>query len=278
MGFNRWTVYRISQALPNSFTHPGNICFPLSIEKCLLIVSMLVKLVLFLWRNRRCIAVLYWKLSGDPCNRPIYVRNNNEPDKSRASRLDGSDSCFTPDAKTGYTYSGSLFLNESLSLKRIAFYICHSDDVVLGLTTSGVVKVWTVGAQDLNNSGEPVLEHESKQIRCLNATSMTCCLYNQRTVIIVSPKTWQVKIDYSGEGKFVNVMPSVSIFNKHLYYHYRVKFVYAHKIYDAGDFSLLCSMSSKQGESWVGGDFLATDRIIVWNTIGTAFVYRLPTK
>lgn len=64
--------------------------------------------------------------------------------------------------------------------------------MVLGLTTSGVVKVWTVGQQDLNNSGEPVLEHESKQIRCLNATSMTCCLYNQRTVIIVSPKSWQV--------------------------------------------------------------------------------------
>ncbi|XP_057372178.1 WD repeat-containing protein 7-like isoform X1 [Daphnia carinata] len=116
----------------------------------------------------------------------------------------------------------------------------RQDDVVLGLTTSGVVKVWTVGTQDLNSSGEPVLEHESKQIRCLNATSMTCCLYNQRTVIIVSPKNWQ--------------------------------------IYDAGDFSLLCSMSSKQGESWVGGDFLATDRIIVWNTKGTAFVYRLPTN
>ena len=67
-----------------------------------------------------------------------------------------------------------------------------TDDVVLGLTTSGMVKVWTVGAQDMNNSGEPILEHESKQIRCLSATSMTCCLYNQRTVIIVSPMYWQV--------------------------------------------------------------------------------------
>lgn len=67
------------------------------------------------------------------------------------------------------------------------------DDVVLGLTTSGVVKVWTVGQQDLNSGVEPVFEHESKQIRCLNAISMTCCLYNQRTVIIVSPKYWQVR-------------------------------------------------------------------------------------
>lgn len=37
-------------------------------------------------------------------------------------------------------------------------------------------------------------------------------------------------------------------------------------------------MSSKHGESWVGGDFLATDRVIVWNSTGTAFVYRLPNK
>lgn len=65
------------------------------------------------------------------------------------------------------------------------------DDVVLGLTKSGVVKVWTITVQDLNHLGEPILENESKQIRCMNATSMTCCLYNQRTVIIVSPKTWQ---------------------------------------------------------------------------------------
>ena len=67
------------------------------------------------------------------------------------------------------------------------------DDVVLGLTTTGMVKVWTLSAQDFSHpTGDAILEHESKQIRCLNASSMTCCLYNQRTVIIVSPKTWQV--------------------------------------------------------------------------------------
>lgn len=66
--------------------------------------------------------------------------------------------------------------------------------MVLGLTTTGMVKVWTLSAQDLTHpSGDAILEHESKQIRCLNASSMTCCLYNQRTVIIVNPKTWQVQ-------------------------------------------------------------------------------------
>lgn len=68
------------------------------------------------------------------------------------------------------------------------------DDVVLGLTTTGMVKVWTLSALDLTHpTGDAILEHESKQIRCLNASSMTCCLYNQRTVIIVNPKTWQVQ-------------------------------------------------------------------------------------
>ena len=50
------------------------------------------------------------------------------------------------------------------------------------------------------------------------------------------------------------------------------------KIYDAGDFSLLSSMPAKPGEAWAGGDFLATDRVIVWNTKGVASIFRLPTK
>ena len=65
------------------------------------------------------------------------------------------------------------------------------DDVVLALTTTGTVKVWTLFGQEAKNS-EPFYENESKQIRCLNALSMTCCAYNQRTVLIVCSKYWQV--------------------------------------------------------------------------------------
>ena len=50
------------------------------------------------------------------------------------------------------------------------------------------------------------------------------------------------------------------------------------QIYDAGDFSLLCSESSRRGERWVGGDFIALDRIIVWSNEGKAYLYKLPTK
>lgn len=63
---------------------------------------------------------------------------------------------------------------------------------MLGLTTTGTVKVWTLQGTE-TKAGEPYYENESKQIRCLNALSMLCCAYNQRTVLIVCSKFWQVK-------------------------------------------------------------------------------------
>ncbi|GLH07771.1 uncharacterized protein GBIM_13199 [Gryllus bimaculatus] len=112
-------------------------------------------------------------------------------------------------------------------------------DVVLALTTTGTVKVWTLTGQE-NKASEPLFENESKQIRCLNALSMTCCAYNQRTVLVLCSKFWQ--------------------------------------IYDAGDFSVLCSVISPRGERWLGGDFLATDRVIVWSDEGKGYLYKLPAK
>ncbi|XP_061942957.1 WD repeat-containing protein 7 isoform X31 [Apis cerana] len=115
----------------------------------------------------------------------------------------------------------------------------RKDDVVLALTTTGMVKVWTLLGHENRNS-EPLYEHESKQIRCLNALAMTCCPYNQRTVLIVCSKHWQ--------------------------------------IYDAGDFSLLCSITAPCGERWMSGDFLAADRVILWSDEGHGYLYKLPAK
>ncbi|XP_061942961.1 WD repeat-containing protein 7 isoform X33 [Apis cerana] len=115
----------------------------------------------------------------------------------------------------------------------------RKDDVVLALTTTGMVKVWTLLGHENRNS-EPLYEHESKQIRCLNALAMTCCPYNQRTVLIVCSKHWQ--------------------------------------IYDAGDFSLLCSITAPCGERWMSGDFLAADRVILWSDEGHGYLYKLPAN
>lgn len=115
----------------------------------------------------------------------------------------------------------------------------RKDDVVLALTTTGMVKVWTLLGHE-NKHSEPIYENESKQIRCLNAVCMQCCSYNQRTVLIVCTKYWQ--------------------------------------IYDAGDFSVLCSYLAPRGERWMSGDFLATDRIIVWSDAGKGYLYKLPSN
>ncbi|XP_074644307.1 WD repeat-containing protein 7-like [Tubulanus polymorphus] len=112
----------------------------------------------------------------------------------------------------------------------------RSDDVVVAISNSGAVKCWTLMASEIK--ARYVNEDESKQIRCLNAHTLRCCAYNQRTVLIVCSKYWQ--------------------------------------IYDAGDFSLLCSESNPCGERWMGGEFLSVDQVIVWSNEGKGYLYKLP--
>ncbi|XP_035824202.1 WD repeat-containing protein 7 isoform X4 [Aplysia californica] len=114
----------------------------------------------------------------------------------------------------------------------------RDDDVILAITNSGSVKVWTLSMPE--SKGNKVPEDESKQIRCLNAQTLKCCPGNLRTVLIVCSKYWQ--------------------------------------IYDASDFTLLCSESNRRGERWTGGDFLSVDRVIVWSNEGRGYLYKLPTK
>ncbi|RZF46081.1 hypothetical protein LSTR_LSTR004794 [Laodelphax striatellus] len=115
----------------------------------------------------------------------------------------------------------------------------RKEDVVLALTTNGTVKVWTLSGSECKQN-EPFFENESKQIRCLNALSMSCCAQNQRTVLIVCSKYWQ--------------------------------------IYDAGDFSVLCSVIAPRGERWMAGEFLTPDRVLVWTDEGKGYMYKLPAN
>ncbi|KAK9511220.1 hypothetical protein O3M35_005820 [Rhynocoris fuscipes] len=115
----------------------------------------------------------------------------------------------------------------------------RKDDVVLALTTTGTVKMWTLSGNESKHS-PPIFENESKQIRCLNALAMSCCSQNQRTVLIVAAKYWQ--------------------------------------IYDAGDFSVLCSVMAARGERWLSGRFLCPDRVLVWSDEGKGYIYKLPAN
>lgn len=77
------------------------------------------------------------------------------------------------------------------------------DDVVIALTVSGVVKVWFLTGNETRSS-EPIYEEESKPIRCLNSLRLTCCAFNQRTILIVCAKFWQVNIKYKYSTKIKN--------------------------------------------------------------------------
>ncbi|XP_077994081.1 WD repeat-containing protein 7-like isoform X2 [Glandiceps talaboti] len=115
----------------------------------------------------------------------------------------------------------------------------RQEDVIIALTTSGTLKVWTLTGSESKDS-EPIFEDESKPLRCLNAQTLTCCAFTLRTVLVVCSKYWQ--------------------------------------IYDAGDFSLLCSVFCEKGQRWAGGDFIAADRVVVWTKEGKGYLYQLPSN
>lgn len=50
------------------------------------------------------------------------------------------------------------------------------------------------------------------------------------------------------------------------------------QIFDAGDFSVLCSVTAPRGERWMAGDFLSADRVIIWSDEGHGYLYKLPAK
>lgn len=49
-------------------------------------------------------------------------------------------------------------------------------------------------------------------------------------------------------------------------------------MFDAGDFSLLCSVSSEGDQSWTGGEFVDADKVVIWTEDGRSFIYLLPSR
>ncbi|CAG7815558.1 unnamed protein product [Allacma fusca] len=113
------------------------------------------------------------------------------------------------------------------------------DDVILALTINGTVKVWTINESEFRER-TPLYENESKQIRVRNAVQLVCCLYNNRTVLIVTWHVWQ--------------------------------------IYDAGDFSVLAQAKAPANEKWYGGNFIAPDRVVLWGVSGKSYLFKLPSN
>ncbi|XP_072173501.1 WD repeat-containing protein 7-like [Diadema setosum] len=114
----------------------------------------------------------------------------------------------------------------------------RQEDVVIGISTSGMLKVWNLCSNEKET--EPKYEEECKQLRCRNAKSLAVCAFTLRTVLVVCSKQWQ--------------------------------------ICDAGDFSQLCVQYCEKGQHWSGGDFIAADRVLVWSNQGKGYLYQLPSN
>ncbi|XP_063715280.1 WD repeat-containing protein 7-like isoform X3 [Symsagittifera roscoffensis] len=127
--------------------------------------------------------------------------------------------------------------------------IVKAEDVVVALTLSGHVKVWSLSSTDRKEM-EFIPEEQSKSIRCMNPCHMTCCSANQKLLLIITEAEWF--------------------------------------LYDLDDFVKLCGgiapphpASTTGGAScvvhtWSRGSFLTVDKIAVWTKQGMCVVYQLP--
>ncbi|NXD46085.1 WDR7 protein, partial [Copsychus sechellarum] len=115
------------------------------------------------------------------------------------------------------------------------------EDTVVAVSVTGILKVWIITSEvSRMQDTTPVFEEESKPIYCENCQSISFCAFTQRSLLLVCSKYWRV--------------------------------------FDAGDYSLLCSVPSENEQTWTGGDFVAADKVIVWTEDGQSFIYKLPAS
>uniref|UniRef100_A0AAR2LL78 WD repeat domain 7 n=1 Tax=Pygocentrus nattereri TaxID=42514 RepID=A0AAR2LL78_PYGNA len=115
------------------------------------------------------------------------------------------------------------------------------EDTVVAVSVTGILKVWIITAEvSRMQDMDPVFEEESKPIYCQGCQSISFCTFTQLSLLVVCSKYWRV--------------------------------------FDAGDFSLLCSVPSENDQAWTGGEFIAADKVIIWTEDGCSYIYKLPAS
>ncbi|KAL4617309.1 WD repeat-containing protein 7 isoform X2 [Arapaima gigas] len=115
------------------------------------------------------------------------------------------------------------------------------EDTVVAVSVTGILKVWIITADvSKMQDVDPVFEEESKPIYCQGCQSISFCTFTQLSLLVVCSKYWRV--------------------------------------FDAGDYSLLCSVPSENDQIWTGGDFIAADKVIIWTEDGCSYIYKLPAS
>ncbi|XP_077593722.1 WD repeat-containing protein 7 isoform X3 [Stigmatopora nigra] len=115
------------------------------------------------------------------------------------------------------------------------------EDTVVAVSVTGILKVWIITAEvNRMQDLDPVFEEESKPIYCQGCQSISFCTFTQSSLLVVCSKFW--------------------------------------KVFDAGDYSLLCSVPCDNDKTWAGGEFIATDKVIIWTEDGCSYIYNLPAS
>ncbi|XP_063066632.1 WD repeat-containing protein 7 [Engraulis encrasicolus] len=115
------------------------------------------------------------------------------------------------------------------------------EDTVVAVSVTGILKVWIISAEVSRMQDlDPVFEEESKPIYCQSCQSISFCTFTQLSLLVVCSKYWRV--------------------------------------FDAMDYSLLCSVPSENDQAWTGGDFIAADKVIIWTEDGCSHIYKLPAS
>ncbi|XP_041110330.1 WD repeat-containing protein 7-like isoform X4 [Polyodon spathula] len=115
------------------------------------------------------------------------------------------------------------------------------EDTVVAVSVTGILKVWIITADvSRMQDTDPIFEEESKPIYCQTCQSISFCAFTQRSLLVVCSKYF--------------------------------------RIFDAGDYSLLCSVPCENGQAWTGGDFIAADKVIIWTEDGCSYIYKLPAS
>uniref|UniRef100_A0A671UYY7 WD repeat domain 7 n=1 Tax=Sparus aurata TaxID=8175 RepID=A0A671UYY7_SPAAU len=115
------------------------------------------------------------------------------------------------------------------------------EDTVVAVSVTGILKVWIITAEVSKMQDlDPVFEEESKPVYCQGCQSISFCTFTQSSLLVVCSKYWRV--------------------------------------FDAGDYSLLCSVASDNDQVWTGGEFIAADKVIIWTEDGYSYIYKLPAS
>lgn len=139
------------------------------------------------------------------------------------------------------------------------------DEVIVGVSVTGTIKLWTLNANE--PKGSEIVEHEFKNCMCENASTLTSCPGKQRIFIVVCPKFFQVML----------LFLKWFLLNTHLF---------LLKIFDAFDFTVLCQVriSSLPKEdqndtiTFINGFFIDVDNVLICASNGYAYLYVLPDK